>query len=156
MGNIQNPVGAGIWRRGHPVGAVVSEDLSYCQRREGAKGIPLLVLLVFSYLMSAPLTDQTQPESGVREANHAGQRRVENGMRQERGVVTDNNPYTSKDFRAFCAQPCPPQCLSVVGLKMYSRAVIKIKQEKRENPWNTGICVLFVIAFHLLCQSLFS
>lgn len=33
------------------------------------------------FLMSAPLTDQTQPEHGVREANHAGQRRVENGMR---------------------------------------------------------------------------
>lgn len=156
MGKIQNPGGAGIWRRVHPVGAVVPEDLSYHQRREGAKGIPLLVLLVFSHLMSAPLTDQTQPEHAVREANHSGQRRVENGMRQERGVVTDNNPYTSKDLRAFCAQPCPPQCLIVVGLKMYSRAVIKKKQEKRENPWNTGICVLFVIAFNLLRQSLFS
>lgn len=87
----------------------------------------------------------------------AGQRRIDNGMGQERGVVPDSNPYTSEDFRAFCAQPLPPQCSECSRTQdMFQSSHFFKKQEKRKNPGNTCTCVLFVVAFNLLCQSFFS
>ena len=142
------------------------EDLSHCQRGEKAEGIPLCVLLLSFHLMSVPPVDQTQPEPGVIEVSHAvyGEAPLRSESREDKGrewngigkrVVTDNNPYSSKGFRAFCVQALHQSVLNVEGLKNYVRAVMKEKQEMRESPWNTGICMLFVVAFNLLSHSLF-
>ena len=72
----------------------------------------------------------------------AGQRSVENRMEAgKRGLLTENNPHTSKDSGFSVLSHTHHSVLNVLECKIYSRAVIKHKQEKTKSMGYWYLCV---------------